>query len=148
MLISTTLTTLEAQTILRGFVCREQTQKAAASAPETSQPETVPDQLVVQQALLLLANQSDYQMLGVCADNAIVGYQALDRYLNALGYPVDYERFQSDGPVYIKFNSKTGRCYLEPYAGDHRGVLVSCQSSDLAGINETFGHLPLDLFHA
>ncbi|MDP5017066.1 MAG: DUF1824 family protein, partial [Dolichospermum sp.] len=28
----------------------------------------------------------------------------------------------------------------------HRGVLVSCQSYQEGGVNEMYGHLPLDLF--
>jgi hypothetical protein len=37
-------------------------------------------------------------------------------------------------------------CYLDSYAGHHRGVLVSCQSYQEGGVNEMYGHLPLDLF--
>ena len=53
---------------------------------------------------------------------------------------------QSEGPVYIKLNGKNGLCYLDSYSGHHRGVLVSCQSYQEGGINEMYGHLPLDLF--
>jgi len=37
-------------------------------------------------------------------------------------------------------------CYMKPYEGLHRVVLVACQSTYDGDVNETFGHLPLDLF--
>jgi hypothetical protein len=71
---------------------------------------------------------------------------ALESYLEALGYSVNLKKAEVDSPVYIKFNPKTGLSYLDAYSGNHRGVLVSCQSSQAGGINEMYGHLPLDLF--
>ncbi|HEY9658957.1 MAG TPA: DUF1824 family protein [Allocoleopsis sp.] len=47
----------------------------------------------------------------------------------------------------MKFNPNASSCYADSYTGEHRGVLVSCQSAD-DGINEMYGHLPLDLFLA
>lgn len=129
------LTIPEAQTILRGFI-------SADSEPIAFTLDKAP----VQQALLLLAGLADYHMLGVCAETASEGYTALETYLTALGYSEPVERSTLDGPVYLKFNSRTGSCYLDSYSGKYRGVLVSCQSSQSEGINETFGHLPLDLF--
>lgn len=100
----------------------------------------------LRQSLLQVAERSDYQMLGVCADSLKQGQPALQTYANALGYDVDCQLEAIDGPVYLKFNPKAGSCYASPYVGEHRGVLISCQSADEAGINEMYGHLPLDLF--
>lgn len=100
----------------------------------------------LRQALLQVAERSDYQMLGVCADSLQQGLPALQTYATALGYDVDCQLEAIDGPVYLKFNPKAGSCYASPYVGEHRGVLVSCQSADETGINEMYGHLPLDLF--
>lgn len=130
------LTRQAAETLLRQFICIE-------SIPA----DQMPTPAAIQQALLLLCDQSDYQLLGVCADSAEQAIAALHAYLAAFGLtdrPIPAEAIT--GAVYLKYNPKTGLCYLKPYTGDHRGVLVSCQSAYDGDVNETFGHLPLDLF--
>jgi Domain of unknown function (DUF1824) len=101
----------------------------------------------VRQALLLLTQHSDYQILGVCADSARQGIQALADYATALKLPLP-EAWPEPlaGAVYLKLNPKLGRCYIDTYTGEHRGVLISYQSAYDDGINEMYGHLPLDLF--
>jgi hypothetical protein len=132
---SVNLTVQEAQKLLKPFNCTEG--KSINSASEKA---------LIQQALLLLTNLSDYQILGICADTAEQGLFALKTYSEALGYDPTLDLSSVDGPVYIKFNPKSGLCYLDSYTGTHRGVLVSCQSVYDGGINEMYGHLPLDLF--
>jgi Domain of unknown function (DUF1824) len=100
----------------------------------------------IQQALLLAASQSDYQMLGVCADTLEQGIRALEGYAKALSYSPNLDLEPIEGSVYIKFNPNSAKCYASSYDGEHRGVLVSCQSADDTDINEMYGHLPLDLF--
>jgi hypothetical protein len=132
---STNLTVQEAQKLLKPFNCIEG--KSANSESEKA---------LLRQAVRLLAERSDYQIIGICADSTTQGLSALKNYAQALGYqsPLDLE--PTDGPVYIKFNPKSRTCYLDSYTGTHRGVLVSYQSSYEEGINEMYGHLPLDLF--
>jgi hypothetical protein len=101
---------------------------------------------LIGRSLLLMASESDYQMLGICSDTLAQGLQALDHYAKALGYVPDLNLEPVEGSVYIKFNPNGGKCYASPYVGEHRGVLVSCQSGEGDGINEMYGHLPLDLF--
>ncbi len=132
----TELTVSEAQAILKVFTCID---SGSAEAP--------PAPAVVRQALSLVASCSDYQIFGICADSVSQGLAALESYTQALGYPP--ESFQVnpiEGSAYIKFNPKTGLCYAESYLGQHRGVLVSCQSASNDGINDLYGHLPLNLF--
>lgn len=129
------LTIQAAQAILKSFNCVD-----AQSITSES------DKAQIRQALLLLAENSDFQILGICADNAAQGLAALKTYSAALGYQPDPNLIPIDEPVYIKFNGNTGLCYLDYYTGKYRGVLVSCQSSFAGGINEMYGHLPLDLF--
>ena len=127
------MTRSEAETILRQFICTD--------------PNTLDlNYNQIREALLLVAEQSDYQIFGVCADSAIVGLRSLQSYLDALGYDFASDIQTLDGVIYIKYNPKTGRAHMEPYIGEHRGVLVSCQSAYDQDVNETFGHLPLDLF--
>jgi hypothetical protein len=129
------LTIRAAQALLKPFNCVDS--KTVTSESEKAQ---------IRQALLLLAEHSDFQILGICADTAEQGLAALKTYSAALGYQPDLNLIPIDEPVYIKFNGNTGLCYLDSYTGKYRGVLVSCQSSFEGGINEMYGHLPIDLF--
>ncbi|AFY32062.1 DUF1824 family protein [Calothrix sp. PCC 7507] len=104
------------------------------------------EKVSVRRGLILLTKLSDYQILGICADTAEAGMLAMKTYSQALGYEAPNNLPIIEGPVYIKLNGKNGLCYLDSYAGHHRGVLVSCQSYNTEGINEMYGHLPLDLF--
>ena len=126
-----------AQTLLRRFICTD-----PVTDPEMG------DRTLVQQAVLLVANHSDYQIFGICADTVTQAIAALRAYLGALDYDAAPDVPNTAGPVYLKFNPKQGKLHLEPYTGVHRGVLVSCQSAYDGDVNETFGHLPLDLFDA
>lgn len=134
---STPLTVQEAQQLLKPFNCVEN--KTINSESE---------KVLIRQALLLLAQHSDYQILGICADTAAQGLAALKSYAEALGYQPPLDLDPIDGSVYIKFNPKSRICYLDSYTGTHRGVLVSCQSAYQDGMNEMYGHLPLDLFES
>ncbi|AFY40734.1 protein of unknown function DUF1824 [Nostoc sp. PCC 7107] len=129
------LTVAEARKFLNKFNCLDIAPVLDAS-----------EKALVRQALILITKLSDYQILGICADTAEEALLAMKTYSRALGYEVPTDLPTTDGPVYIKLNGKNGLCYLDSYAGHHRGVLVSCQSYDERGINEMYGHLPLDLF--
>lgn len=136
----TELTVEAAQQILGDFSCLE-------TKPIKSESEKT----LLRQALLLIANLSDYQNLGICADTAEQGFWALNNYLRALGYKASLDPSPATsftGPVYIKYNTQRVSSYLDTYIGQYRGVLVSCQSSEYESINGTYGHLPLDLFDA
>ncbi|HHP7246164.1 MAG TPA: DUF1824 family protein [Elainellaceae cyanobacterium] len=104
------------------------------------------DKALIRRALRQVIPQSDHQILGICADDLQQGCAALQSYAEALGYSVNADLKPIDGSVYIKFNPKSGLLYADVYTGEHRGVLVSCQSDDDSGLNDMFGHLPLDLF--
>ncbi|NER51223.1 MAG: DUF1824 family protein [Symploca sp. SIO1A3] len=125
----------EAQELLKPFNCIEN--KSIDSEAEKT---------LIRQAILLLTQHSDYQILGICADTVAQGLSALKTYSEALGYQPNLDLTPIDGSVYIKYNPNSGLCYLDSYTGTHRGVLVSCQSAYENGINDMYGHLPLDLF--
>lgn len=133
--VPTHLTIQEAQKILSSFNCVEL--KSVDSESEKT---------LIRQAVLLIAEHSDYQIIGICAGTPEQGLLALESYAKALGYETSLDISQAEGSIYIKFNPLTGLCYCESYTGKHRGVLVSCQSSYEDGISEMYGHLPLDLF--
>lgn len=103
----------------------------------------------MQEAVKIVAQHSDFQILGICAASVEEGVAALRAYASALNYTIDQipESFQAvQGTAYIKFNPKAQILYADSYTGDHRGVLVSCQSAYSDGLNEMYGHLPLTLF--
>ncbi len=116
------------------------------SGVDSHSPTNQADRLNTRQALLVVAHHSDYQIFGVCADSLEQGHTALERYAKALGYEPQLDFSPIAGAVYLKFNPKSGLCYSDDYRGDRRGVLVSCQSAYTDGLNEIYGHLPLDLF--
>jgi hypothetical protein len=100
----------------------------------------------LRQALLQVAAAADYHIFGVCAGSLSQGVSALKSYLQALSYPAEVTLNAVEGAVYIKCNPGRKLCYVQPYTGEYSGVLVSCQSDDPAGVNDTYGHFPLDLF--
>jgi len=128
------ITVQDAKKILNKFNCLD-------IAPIISPSEKA----TIREALIFICKLSDYQILGICADTAEAGILAMRTYSQALGYEAP-DLQTPEGPVYIKLNGKNGLCYIDSYVGHHRGVLVSCQSYRDKGINEMYGHLPLDLF--
>ena len=133
------LTVAEAEKILHEFTCQD-----------IKLVELQEEKGLTRAAILLLASLSDYQMLGICADSTTEALSTLESYLEALGYNttlINESNFNSiEGSVYLKFNGMKESYIMESYTGKYRGVLVSCQSAEVTGINGTYGHLPLDLF--
>jgi hypothetical protein len=109
-------------------------------------PEQIPTPEQIRSALDVVREHSDYQILGICADSLAQGEQALTAYIKAFDYPFIPTVPPVDGPIYIKYNPKLRSCHSDNYIGEHRGVLVSCQSAYDDDVNELFGHLPLDLY--
>lgn len=128
----------DARTLLDQYSCTEQ-----------KRVKTEAEKLQLQTAIKQMVQESEWENLGVCADNTEQAITALKDYLTAFGYdlkPVDFEQVSClETPVYMKFSTKQMGFYQDNYTGDYRGVLVSCQAeADLiAGV---YGHLPLDLF--
>jgi Domain of unknown function (DUF1824) len=135
--------------LLRQFTC------VPSASPDGMPTPPAVDPALVRQAVLVVADHSDYQILGICADGVAAAEAALTGYGRSLGYDLspllplaqhNPAAASITGPLYVKYNPKLGRCHVDRYIGEHRGVLVSCQSAYDGDINETFGHLPLDLF--
>jgi hypothetical protein len=115
--------------------------------PAISDPEER-DRLVA--ALQVLREATDYQMFGVCAESQAAGLQGLKSYARHFGTEVPAallaELPMLTGSVYLKFNPRSQRLYVDTYNGTYRGVLISFQSDITDGYNGTHGHFPLDLF--
>jgi hypothetical protein len=132
-----TMTRDEAVKLLRLFTCIDRLT-----------PDKIPDHATIRSALTIVRDHSDYQILGICADDQTQAKATLDSYIQAFGYKFFPEIPPVEGAIYVKYNPKLRSCHSDAYIGEHRGVLVSCQSSYNDDINELFGHLPLDLFTA
>ncbi len=118
------------------------------SCTQTKTVNTTKEKELLQQAILLITEQSESENLGICANNSQQAMVALSSYLKALGYASLIESLSLppiELPVYIKFNTQKMSHFLDSYSGDYRGVLISCQAED-EEINGTYGHFPLDLF--
>jgi hypothetical protein len=103
------------------------------------------------QALEILTKATDYQLIGMCADDQIGGLAALRSYVKHFGYEITTDLVtalpSTNGAVYLKFNPRSNHLYIDTYQGDYRGGLVSFQSDLADGYNGTHGHFPLDLFN-
>lgn len=137
----------DAITFLHRYITSEQNVDLEASMKTSSKSlQGSIDKQGIYNALTIVLNESEHQNLGICAANHSEGLLALQQYLAAFGEEVQPTCADPGKAIYIKYNSETQSCYSEPYDGLHRGVLVSCRSSYDDGVNETFGHFPLDLF--
>jgi hypothetical protein len=102
----------------------------------------------LREALLLVTRESEWENLGICAENTASALAALRSYLEALGYQVNFNLVDIPNlneSVYLKFNTQKMSYYLERYPGEYRGVLVSCQGEQ-ENIIGTYGYFPLNLF--
>jgi hypothetical protein len=104
----------------------------------------------IRQSLQVLTKAADYHTIGMCADDRAIGLTALQSYAKYFGYDITADLVTAlptiNGSVYLKFNPRSNRLYIDTYQGDYRGGLVSFQSDLADGYNGTHGHFPLDLF--
>ncbi|MEB3308701.1 MAG: DUF1824 family protein [Snowella sp.] len=137
MSISTSPTVYQSLKLLKSYSCLE---------PKLVHSEA--EKVELQQAIKQIVSLSEYENLGICADSSEIARQALNQYLNALGYEAQLDQNalpSQENPIYLKFNTQRMSHYLDGYDGQYRGVLISCQSED-DNITGTYGYFPLDLF--
>lgn len=117
---------------------------------DLDQNATAQQRTEIQAALQTLTAAADYHIFGVCAEQQAAGLQALQGYAQYFGYvltaTMGQDLPQIAGAVYLKFNPRSQRLYVDTYSGAYRGVLVSFQSEVADGYGGTHGHFPLDLF--
>jgi hypothetical protein len=107
------------------------------------------EQAEIRDTLLLFNELSEYQTLGICADDLATAKTALETYAAALGCPpIKLDLGERSGAVYLKFNTLKGAWYLDDYSEVSRGVLVSYHGADpeVEELNGTYGPFPFDLF--
>jgi hypothetical protein len=107
------------------------------------------EQAEIRETLRLFNDLSEYQTLGICADDLATAKAALESYAVALGCPpITLDLGERSGAVYLKFNTLKGAWYLDDYSEISRGVLVSYHGADpeVEELNGTYGPFPFDLF--
>jgi hypothetical protein len=135
--MNTNLTIDNALEILKKYSCSKiQTIKSAEEKDD------------LKEALLLITSLSEWENLGICANNAQEAFIALKSYLTAFGYKdniVNQDIPILEESIYLKFNTQKMSFYMDSYSGEYRGVLVSIQGEN-DKLSGTYGHFPLDLF--
>ncbi|MGB2925146.1 MAG: DUF1824 family protein [Limnothrix sp.] len=120
----------------------------AKSCIETPTVTSEAERESIRQNLLFVCQETEWENIGVCAENVTVAIASVREYLQAMGYKNDFEIDVSewvDKPIYLKFNTQKMSHYLSDYEGTYRGVLVALQSEN-EELTGTYGHYPLDLF--
>ena len=107
-------------------------------------------QETVREGLLWLNENSEYQTIGICADNLTEAEAALKSYVAAISQPIQVDIPPQGGAVFLKFNTLKNAWYIDGYTGDSRGVLVTYHTSEPEedDVNGTYGPFPLDLFES
>lgn len=109
---------------------------------------TEAQQQTVRDALLWLNENSEYQTIGICADNLSEAEAALKGYVAALSQPIRVDIPEQAGAVFLKFNTLKNAWYINGYSGKSRGVLITYHTSELEedSVNGTYGPFALSLF--
>ena len=91
---------------------------------------------------------SDWLTIGVMSPTLQRGIHAIRR----IEEKFEYDKMKcitlpnSDGPIFLKANQKTGEIHARIEYGLGEGILISCQNFDNSFIAKTIGPFPLDFF--
>ena len=95
-----------------------------------------------------IIHKSDWITIGVMSPT-------LKRGLNAVRSIEEKFRFNemkcitlpnSDGPIFLKANQKTGEIHARIEFGLGEGILITCQNDDSSSFSNTLGPFPLNFF--
>jgi len=98
--------------------------------------------------LIPIINKSDWITIGIMSPSLKKGIQAI----RSLEIKFNYKEMKcitlpnSEGPIFLKANQKTGEIHARTEFGLGEGILISCQNDDNSLICKTIGPLPLDFF--
>ncbi|WP_269616828.1 DUF1824 family protein [Prochlorococcus marinus] len=98
--------------------------------------------------LSFILRKSDWITVGVMSPSLKKGIHAIRK----IEEKFEYEEMKcitipnSDGPIFLKANQKTGEIHARIEFGLGEGILISCQYNDNLLISKTYGPLPLDFF--
>ena len=95
-----------------------------------------------------ILSKSDWITVGVMSPSLKKGIHAIRK----IEEKFEYEEMKcitipnSDGPIFLKANQKTGEIHARIEFGLGEGILISCQYNDNLLTSKTYGPLPLDFF--
>tara|TARA_B100000214_G_scaffold361666_1_gene325295 strand:- start:93 stop:494 length:402 start_codon:yes stop_codon:yes gene_type:complete len=95
-----------------------------------------------------IINQSDWITIGVMSPSLEIGIKAVRR----IEKKFEYKEMKcitlpnTDGPIFLKANQKTGEIHARIEYGLGEGILISCQNNDTSLISKTLGPFPLNFF--
>ncbi|WP_269624606.1 DUF1824 family protein [Prochlorococcus marinus] len=95
-----------------------------------------------------LISKSDWITIGVMSPSLKRGINAVRR----IEETFEYNKMKcitlpnSEGPIFLKANQKTGEIHARIEFGLGEGILISCQYCDNSVYSKTIGPFPLDFF--
>ena len=95
-----------------------------------------------------MIHNSDWITIGVMSNSLEKGINAVRK----IEKKFDYNKMKcitlpnSDGPIFLKANQKTGEIHARIEYGLGEGILISCQNDDDSLTTKTLGPFPLDFF--
>ncbi len=126
-------------------ICKLEDLDNLRSAPKINKKQSI--QFL--EELRLIISKSDWITIGVMAPSIKKGINAIRRIEKKFGY----EEMKcitmpnSDGPIFLKANQKTGEIHARVEFGLGEGILISCQNDDKSLETRTIGPFPLDFFN-
>lgn len=95
-----------------------------------------------------LINKSDWITIGVMSPSLKRGINAVRR----IEEKFEYDEMKcitlpnSEGPIFLKANQKTGEIHARVEYGLGEGILITCQNYENSLTSKTIGPFPLDFF--
>ena len=95
-----------------------------------------------------IITKSDWITIGIMSPSLKKGINAIRR----IEEKFQYNKMKcvtlpnSDGPIFLKANQKTGEIHARIEFGLGEGILISCQNYDDSMMTKTIGPFPLDFF--
>ncbi len=98
--------------------------------------------------LCKIINNSDWITIGVMSPSLQKGIHAVRRIEEKFKYNAMkcITSPDSEGPIFLKANQKTGEIHARIEYGLGEGILISCQYHDTKLYSKTIGPFPLDFF--
>ena len=115
------------------------------SSPKLNSEET--ESLMNQ--LIPIICEADWLTIGVMSPSVDRGIEAIRR----IEKKFKYNKMKcitlpnSDGPIFLKANQKSGEIHARIEYGLGEGILISCHNNDTSLIARTIGPFPLDFFN-
>ena len=115
------------------------------SAPQLNKVES---EILIKE-LTNIIYKADWITIGVMSPTLEKGLNAVRRIEEKFGY----EKMKcitlpnSNGPIFLKANQKTGEIHARLEDGLGEGILISCQNNDNSIPSKTIGPFPLDFFN-